>query len=76
MDTEPVMLHELDPTDHRTVGRVDLAYFHPLAADLHVGAAMLMSTLALHSSLIGEWLEKIHYQQDMEDINRFYYADR
>ena len=37
VDTEPVMLHELDPTDHRTVGRVDLVYFHPLAADLHVG---------------------------------------
>ena len=31
MDTEPVTLHELHPANHRTVGRVDLMNFHPLA---------------------------------------------
>ena len=28
MDTEPVTLHELHPTDHRTVGRVHLVYLN------------------------------------------------
>ena len=31
MDREPVMLHELHPAYHRTIGRVDLMYFHSLA---------------------------------------------
>ena len=30
MDTEPVSFHELDPANHRTVGRVDLTYLHSL----------------------------------------------
>ncbi|MCY4364847.1 MAG: hypothetical protein OXE17_01260 [Chloroflexi bacterium] len=30
VDTEPVTLHELDPANDRTEGRVDLVYLQPL----------------------------------------------